>query len=421
MKKLKFLLLFLLFTTGYLQAQWHRQEAGTTESLNDVFCINTDTVFAVGNAGVILKTTDGGENWIQKSSPFTGYLWKIRFANDTTGYAIGENGIIKTTNCGETWITINAEEDTLYSVTCVNKDTVYISGLHGIIKKTENGGETWTPQTTGITETILSIQFVNDTLGFATGGTFIEDGYFLKTIDAGLNWQANEFIWGGGGYSLFFCNDTLGYFGTGEQLNKTIDAGENWSYYNIGWFANVYSIFCDNTDTLWVAGWEAFNTSGGVIAKSTIGGEGDDAFTYTSGYHEFYNSIHFANDTVGYVVGFVDDGNSGWEGLIKKNTTGLNISGIVNLTEKKSFSVYPNPSKGKFIINFENSPFFKEPVPNSFREGIGDLTISDITGKIIMTRGYIPMQIDISNYPKGIYFITIKKSNYYETQKIIIQ
>ena len=201
MKTIKLLFLLLLIINFTAQAQWHRQEANTAEGLNDVFCINADTVFAVGNAGVILKTVDGGENWIHKTSDFTGYLWKIRFADDTTSYAIGKQGIIKTTDCGETWTILDTAEDSLYSVSCVNKDTVYISGVNGLIQKTENGGQTWVTQDPGIIETVTNIQFVNDTLGYATAGTIYEDNYFLKSVDTGQNWQA-QFM-GGGGNTLY--------------------------------------------------------------------------------------------------------------------------------------------------------------------------------------------------------------------------
>ena len=415
MKPLKLLLIFLLFTTGYVQAQWFRQDAGTSEALNDVFCINADTVFAVGNAGVILKTTDGGENWIQKTSDFTGYLWKIRFANDTIGYAIGENGIIKTTDCGETWTVLNAEEDSLYSVYCVNKDTVYISGLHGIIKKTENGGQTWITLNTGLTETITNIQFVNDTLGYATVGTPYEDNYFLRTYDGGQNWQ-NKFMGGGGFFSLFFCNDSTGYIGgSGQAL--TTDYGESWQTTFYPYWSNSYSIYCNSVDTIWVAGWEAFNTEGGVVAKGISTGVGFDDWNWssTTGFHEYYNSIYFANDTVGYVVGFVGDEDSGWEGLIKKITNGENISGIENLTEKKSFLVYPNPCNGKFTI--KNLQAFAEPY---------SVSITDITGKTVVNYQLKNINcqhtINVSYLQPGIYFLKLSIDNdVIQTKKLIIQ
>ncbi len=57
--KTKILYLFLWFVIP-IQAQWTQQNSGTTENLNDVYCISADTVVVVGNNGIILRTTDGG-------------------------------------------------------------------------------------------------------------------------------------------------------------------------------------------------------------------------------------------------------------------------------------------------------------------------------------------------------------------------
>lgn len=50
--------------------------------------------WAVGENGVILRTTDGGTNWIQYDSPTTKYLREIEFPTPSVGYIVGENGII---------------------------------------------------------------------------------------------------------------------------------------------------------------------------------------------------------------------------------------------------------------------------------------------------------------------------------------
>src|SRR5690606_35180984 len=51
-------------------------------------------------AGGIYRTEDGGMSWtVQNISPLT-IIHQIKFANDTLGYALGDNGIYKTTNGG---------------------------------------------------------------------------------------------------------------------------------------------------------------------------------------------------------------------------------------------------------------------------------------------------------------------------------
>ncbi len=406
-KSLLILLSLIHLIQGLMFSQWYRQESGTTEALNDVICLNKDTVFAVGNSGIILKTTNGGENWISKNSGFTNSILKVRFSDDNIGYAVGLEGVIKTYDCGETWEILNVIENDIYSVSCVNSDTVFICGANGLIKKTEDGGITWTSQITGISETVTNIQFVNDTLGYATAGTPYEDNYFLKTCDYGQNWQSQHLSLGGI-FALFFCNDTIGFISS-SSLFKTNNGGENWIETDYIYWSNIYSILCLSPDLIWVSGWEAFNDEGGVVANSLTGGIGDDAFSYVSGYHEFYNSIYFANDTTGYAVGFVNNDYSGFTGgLIIKNSTGNNINQIDNIQNNNLYSIYPNPSEGIFTLETSESPAL--------------ISVWDITGKELFRTETSKTinRIDLSNYNDGLYFILIKTGHQEIIKKVVI-
>ena len=57
---------FLFVGISYSQQGWVNQNSGITESLNSVKFINADTGWCAGNTGKILKTTNGGINWIQQ-------------------------------------------------------------------------------------------------------------------------------------------------------------------------------------------------------------------------------------------------------------------------------------------------------------------------------------------------------------------
>ena len=61
-----------------------------------------------GYCGKILKTTNGGENWISQNSGTSKRLTSVYFTDNQTGWAVGWNGtILKTINGGVTFI----EED----------------------------------------------------------------------------------------------------------------------------------------------------------------------------------------------------------------------------------------------------------------------------------------------------------------------
>ena len=55
--------------------------------------------------GYILKTTDGGKNWDENYSILENALNDIQFIDKNTGWAVGEDGVvIRTTNGGVTWV-----------------------------------------------------------------------------------------------------------------------------------------------------------------------------------------------------------------------------------------------------------------------------------------------------------------------------
>jgi photosystem II stability/assembly factor-like uncharacterized protein len=56
----------IVFGSNPVSAQWIAQNSGTSISLSSLFCINADAVFAVGNSGTILKTTDGVQIGLHK-------------------------------------------------------------------------------------------------------------------------------------------------------------------------------------------------------------------------------------------------------------------------------------------------------------------------------------------------------------------
>ncbi len=93
----------------------------------------------------------------------------------------------------------------------------------------------------------------------------------------------------------------------------------------------------------------------------------------------------------------------------------VNITFVQNLSVENninSFKIYPNPSNGTFTI--QNLQASARPC---------SVSIANITGKTIkqFSINSEHFTIDISNQPKGIYFITIKIETGIYTEKIIIQ
>ncbi|MBE2257130.1 MAG: hypothetical protein IAE65_13135 [Ignavibacteria bacterium] len=64
--KTKILILFFIFIFKSVYSQWQQQQTGITSALYDIEFVNGKTDWSCGEGGRILKTTNGGINWINQ-------------------------------------------------------------------------------------------------------------------------------------------------------------------------------------------------------------------------------------------------------------------------------------------------------------------------------------------------------------------
>ena len=96
------------FLINHCISQWIQQTSGTGVTLYDVEMVNENTGWICGAGGTILKTTNGGENWISVSNPAVGKpLFDIDVIDANTMYCVGWfETILKSTNAGVNWFAI---------------------------------------------------------------------------------------------------------------------------------------------------------------------------------------------------------------------------------------------------------------------------------------------------------------------------
>jgi len=72
-------------------------------------CIrDPDNVTAVGEYGIILRTTNGGDSWSSQIIGTTNWLSSVHFVDINTGWAVGDSGsIYHTTNGGVSFVEEN--------------------------------------------------------------------------------------------------------------------------------------------------------------------------------------------------------------------------------------------------------------------------------------------------------------------------
>src|SRR6266404_9696217 len=72
--------------------QWHQATSFTTNNLNGVYFAGWG--FAVGESGTIVKTTDDGVVWLPLVSGTTNTLHDVYFFDLLHGVAVGDQGLI---------------------------------------------------------------------------------------------------------------------------------------------------------------------------------------------------------------------------------------------------------------------------------------------------------------------------------------
>jgi photosystem II stability/assembly factor-like uncharacterized protein len=112
---------------------WTRQPTGIKKILLSVAWSDPHTATAVGDAGVILQSVDGG-NWVERESGTKRRLFAVGFVNPSTGFAVGQFGtILRTDDGGRTWKPENSHTlNHLFDVACVNGE-VYVVGWNSTI------------------------------------------------------------------------------------------------------------------------------------------------------------------------------------------------------------------------------------------------------------------------------------------------
>jgi hypothetical protein len=78
--------------------------SGTTSTLDDLACLTASRCFAVGDAGTVLATSDGGRIWHREPSPVKAPLYRIACVAPSSCYAIARPAtIVMTHDAGAHW------------------------------------------------------------------------------------------------------------------------------------------------------------------------------------------------------------------------------------------------------------------------------------------------------------------------------
>jgi photosystem II stability/assembly factor-like uncharacterized protein len=162
--------------------------SGTTNRLNGVSFTDANTGTVVGAYGTILRTIDGGVNWINQSGITGDWLFGVSFTDANTGTVVGTPGIFRTIDGGITWISqqYSGVPGVLLSVSFTDANNGTAVGEWGGIVRTTDGGETWLTQSSGTNNRNLnSVCFSDANIGTIVAGhpsgSFVNIGTVMAT------------------------------------------------------------------------------------------------------------------------------------------------------------------------------------------------------------------------------------------------
>ncbi|MCX6156406.1 MAG: YCF48-related protein [Ignavibacteriae bacterium] len=111
----------------------------TTNHFKSVVFLNLYTGYLCGNNGNIYKSTDAGLNWTLQISGVSANLNSVYFLNPDTGWVAGINTVLKTTNGGLNWINQYSSTTSLNSVRFLNSQMGWACGGNKMLY-TNSGG-----------------------------------------------------------------------------------------------------------------------------------------------------------------------------------------------------------------------------------------------------------------------------------------
>ncbi len=420
---------------------------------------NADVMYGELYYGTILRTTNGGSDWIERypsTSEYAGWVtpYVMHPANSSILFTGYEN-VWKTTNKGDSWSRISSWGNSPLSVLHVsesNPDYIYASNGYSIFKKTTNGGSSWSNFSNPNSNRMMTYMAVhpadpNVLWAVFSGYETWAGGRVFKSTDGGSSWsdisgslpevpvntivyekESDDRIFIGTDLGIYYRdNGTSGWTEFNDGLPNVIvneleisynadkiraatygrglwesdlpdDCPDDLSLNDITVAYGEYNIYKALNNITAVNGASYFVIQNGGCAEFTA----SNSITLKPGFHA-QNGSSFKAFTDADPCSYIPPP------MIDPYISNVNEKIV---SEEIFLSVYPNPSSGKFTIKAANT------------RGSYLLEIRNLLGELIYIKNNSDgkeLQVDLSQYSSGIYFIKAVINGRIVSSKLILQ
>ncbi len=286
----------------------------------DMYFINSTTGYLCGNNTVkVFKTTDGGLTWnLMPNLPAASYTYNCVYAVDENNIYLGTSSdgvqrlIVKTSNGGANWIVQSLPGSTIVDIKDIefqNSNTGYVCGNSvannpSYFAYTTDGGNVWTEAIFPNKEHgLYDIEIAGSNV-YTLGGNF---NHYYTTTNLGVTWDSvyygdpsntnQPFDWFV--YTFDISGSNVIVSGMYGKINLSNDNGVSWrnKNYSVGnnnaTFSGIYAQ--PGTGNVWACG-----TNGLILYSSNSGANW--AKQQTSAVQNFYD-LRMLNSLTGYAVG----------------------------------------------------------------------------------------------------------------------
>ncbi len=421
----------VLSITGSAQAQFTPIHPTDIQAIWNASYVSNNT-YCVGGVGGIMRTTNNGTSFTRVfgTNDSLMYINDVHFVNSTLGFAVGSdfrpnnfNMVLKTTNGGVNWLPVSL--GLLYNHVPFqiinNHDTVSISGSWASVLQSTNLGVTWSVKSNDSTGWF----YENWDLLIKDGRTFaVEDRLYRSTdnlhwkdlrLDTGANGGYNYSGLGVSGNRIFAVGNQTDSIGsaTFTAISYTTDYGDSWNHKSFSERGGLLRIKFLPDGLVGYAMGGSYDGGGCYVYKTTNAGNSWNLFYSAPAPYYLLKDIIINSATDMSFMGYSGD----QQFIIHYNA----VTGFdpieVNVADKILLGQnYPNPFNPTTQIDFTLA-----------KPGLVSLKIYDVSGREVatltnevMTAGSHTVAFDGSKLNSGVYFYTLQTENYKDTKKMLL-